>query len=124
MRRLRLRGMRLGIAVCSAQLLCGLILAALFGAVYGSRTAAAAIFGALIAAVPGFFMALHVLPNYLAGNARYRAWMLVLGQVGKLFLTGGLFLAAALTFGRHFGPLLVTYVACLGCYWLALMITR
>src|SRR5699024_3285909 len=82
------------------------------------------IFGALIAAVPGFFMALHVLPNYLAGNARYRAWMLVLGQVGKLFLTGGLFLAGALTFGRHCGPLLVAYVASLDYYWLPLMIAR
>src|SRR5699024_3676744 len=111
MRRLRLRGMHLAITVCGSQLVLGLALAALFGAFYGIRTAAAAMFGAVIAAVPGFFMALHLLPSRQSSGVQQQARLLMLGQMGKLILTGGLFFTAILIFQRHFGPLLITYVA-------------
>lgn len=124
MRPLRLRGMRLGIAVCSTQMLLGLVLAAMFGATQGARAAAAALFGAIIAAVPGFYLALHLLPNRPTGGVRRQTRLLVLGQLGKVVLTGGLFVAAILIFKQGFGPLLITYVACLCCYWLALIVTR
>lgn len=124
MRRLRIRGMRLAIAVAGAQLMIGLIGAAALGGVYGSRAAVAALLGAVIAAVPGFYMALHVLPERASNSARQAARRLVLGQLGKLFLTGGLFLAAVLIVEQHFAVLLVTYVVCLACYWPALKVTR
>lgn len=124
MRRLRLRGMHLAFTVCGSQLMLGLALAALFGFFYGARAAAAAMFGAVVAAVPGFFMALHLLPSRQSSGVQQQARLLVLGQVGKLILTGGLFIAAILVFERHFGPLLITYAACLACYWLALVTTR
>lgn len=124
MRRPRLRGMQLAFAVCGAQLLLGLVLAAVFGWFYGARTAAAAVFGAVIAAVPGFYMALHLLPDRPSSGVPQQMRLLVLGQLGKLVLTGGLFVAAVLLFKRDFGPLLATYVACLACYWLALITIR
>lgn len=116
--------MRLAFAVCGSQLLLGVILATLFGVLYEVRTAAAAMFGAVIAVVPGFYMALHLLPSRRSHGARGQAGLLVLGQLGKLVLTGGLFVAAVLVFKQDFGPLLITYVACLCCYWLALITTR
>lgn len=124
MRRLRLRGMHLAAVVCGLQLLLGVLLAALFGVLFGARTAAAAMFGAVIAVVPGFYMALHLLPSRPSRGARQQVRSLVLGQLGKVILTVGLFVAAILYFKLDFGPLLITYVACLCCYWLALIITR
>lgn len=116
--------MHLAIAVCGVQVLLGLMLAALFGGIYGARAAAAAVLGSLVAVVPGFYMALHILPSRSSNDARQQAWRLMLGQVGKLILTGGLFVAAFLIFKRDFGPLLITYAVCLSSYWLALIVTR
>jgi len=124
MLRLRLRGMRLAVALCGMQLATGLLGAALFGQLLGSGSASAALYGAAVAIVPGFYMALHILPQRIPGNVQYRAWLLGLGQTGKWILTGALFIFGALVFGRHFGPLLATYAACQVCYWLALMTTR
>lgn len=124
MQRLRLRGMQLAAVVCGLQLLLGVLLATLFGVLFDLRTAAAAMFGAVIAVVPGLYMALHLLPGRPSFGARQQARLLVMGQLGKLVLTGGLFVAAILVFKQDFGPLLITYVACLCCYWLALIITR
>lgn len=111
-------------AVSGLQLSSGVVFAVLFGWLYDIRAAAAAIFGAVIAAVPGFYMALHILPNRASNDVRRQARQLMLGQLGKLILTGGLFVAAILVFERDLGPLLITYAACLSCYWWALIITR
>lgn len=124
MNRPRLRHMSLAFAVLGAQLTMGLVCAAGFGGLRGADAAAAAFFGAIVAAVPGFWMALWMLPRRRAIDARKMARAFYMGEFGKLGLTVGLFFAAALLFGQQFLPLLVTYVACLACYWLALMMTR
>jgi len=116
--------MHLAIAVCGVQLVLGLMFAALFGGIYGARAAAAAISGTVVAVVPGFYMALLILPSSALHDARRQARRLMLGQLGKWILTGGLFIAAFLVFKRDFGPLLITYAACLSSYWLALIVTR
>ena len=107
-----------------AQIFSGLVGAAVFGALDGPKAAAAAFFGALAAAVPGFWMALWMLPRRREIDARRMARAFYMGEFGKLGLTIGLFFAAALLFGQQFLPVLVTYVACLACYWLALILTR
>lgn len=124
MNRPRLRHMRLARAVLGAQIFSGLVGAAVFGGLHGPKAAAAAFFGALVAAVPGFWMALWMLPRRREIDARQMARAFYMGEFGKLGLTIGLFFAAALLFGQQFLPVLVTYVACLACYWLALILTR
>lgn len=124
MQKMRLRGMRLAVFTCGFQLLLGVVFAVVFGLLFGARTAAAAMVGAVIAVVPGLYMALHLLPGRSTYDARQQARLLMLGQFGKLILTGGLFVAAILLFKQDFGPLLITYAACLSSYWLALMVTR
>jgi ATP synthase protein I len=116
--------MRLAWAVFAAQIGIGLIMAAVFGVMNGSDAAIAALFGALVAALPGLWMALWLLPRRRQVDASKMARAFYMGEFGKLGLTAGLFLGAALLFGQHFLEVLVTYVACLACYWLALILTR
>lgn len=116
--------MRLAWAVFAAQITTGAFMAVLFGATNGSESAAAAFFGSLVAAVPGLWMALWLLPRRRHVDASQMARAFYMGELGKLGLTVGLFFAAALLFGQQFLALLVTYVACLACYWLALILTR
>lgn len=124
MPRPRLRNMRLAWAVFAAQITTGLLMAVVFGAMRGPDSAMAALFGALVAAVPGLWMAVWMLPRRRSADASKMARAFIWGQLGKLVLTAGLFLTAALLFGQQFFALLVTYVACLACYWLALILTR
>ena len=86
--------------------------------------AAAALTGATVAVVPGFWMALWLLPRHRQNDAAGMARALYWGEFGKLGLTLGLFFAAALLFGQLFWLVLVSYVACLCCYWVALILTR
>ncbi len=113
--------MQLAWAILSAQMATGLISAAFFGWRHGSTSAAAAFFGAVVAAVPGLYMAWHLLPRR---DAQQLGRRFMVGQLGKLVLTAGLFVTAALLFGQQFLPLLATYAACLVCYWLGLILTR
>ena len=53
------------------------------------------------------------------GSNAGREWTLF-----DVVIAAGIFFAAALLFGQHFLPVLVTYVACLVCYWLGLILTR
>ena len=120
----RLRNMSLAWAVLGAQITTGLVMAAVFGATSGRASAWAALFGAAVAVVPGFWMALWMLPRRRQVDASKMARAFYWGEFGKLGLTVGLFVAAALFFGPQFFALLSTYVACLACYWLALILTR
>ena len=124
MTRPRLRNMRLAWAVFAAQIITGLLMAVVFGVKGGSEPAMAALFGAIVAAVPGLWMALWMLPRRRQTDASKMARSFYWGELGKLGLTAGLFLTAALLFGQQFFALLATYVACLACYWLALILTR
>ncbi|ERJ18749.1 ATP synthase I [Salinisphaera shabanensis T35B1] len=116
--------MRLAWAVLGAQVVTGFVMAAVFGATMGWESSAAALFGAVVAAVPGLWMALWMLPRRQQVDASTMARAFYWGELGKLGLTVGLFFTAALLFGQQFLVLLGTYVACLACYWLALILTR
>ena len=116
--------MRLAWAVLGAQVAIGLIMAGLVGIMIGPASAGAALFGAVVAAVPGLWMALWMLPRRRQVDASTMARAFYWGELGKLGLTVGLFFTAALLFGQQFLVLLGTYVACLACYWLALILTR
>ena len=116
--------MRLAWVVLGTQTTIGLLVAAMFGAVTGLASAKAALFGVAVAVVPGLWMALWLLPRRRQVDARVMARAFYWGELGKLGLTAGLFVAAALLFGQQFLSLLATYVACQACYWLALVLTR
>lgn len=120
----RLRNMRLAGAVLCGQLGIGIIGAALWGWADGSKAASAAMFGAVTAAVPGFWMACWILPRDRSAQPSSMGRALLWGQFGKLVLTVGLFFMAALLFGSQLLTLLSTYAACLACYWLAMILTR
>lgn len=116
--------MRLAWAVLAGQLATGCVMAVAFGVASGADAAIAAFAGAVVAAVPGLWMALWLLPRRREIDASKMARAFYVGELGKIGLTAGLFLAAALLFGQQFPALLMTYVACLACYWLALILTR
>lgn len=105
-------------------MLIGILCAGVLGWFGNSRLAAAALFGAVTAAVPGLWMAYWMLPKGRGANAASMGRALWWGEIGKLVLTTGLFLMAALLFGPQLLALLATYAACLACYWLALILTR
>lgn len=124
MRRMRLRGKQMLIALFAAQLGLGCVAASFWGYFNSARSAYAALFGAGIAIVPGCFFALRVMPRQAQPDARAMGRAMVVGELGKLGLTAGLFTLAALTLGEQFVALITTYAACLGCYWLALILHR
>lgn len=124
MRRPRLRGMKLALALFAAQAGIGSILAAAWQATRGGFSGAAALYGALIAVVPGFYFARRLLQHGSDASPKQVARSLYLGEMGKLAITAAMFLVAAIAFGSQFLPVLTTYVACLSCYWLAMIVNR
>ena len=124
MKQLRLRGVHLAYALFAAQLSIGLLAATYWWAANGARSGCAALFGTAIAIVPGLFFALRLWSQKSQHSSRAMGRALVAGELGKLALTAGMFLLAALTFGEHFVPLITTYIVCLSCYWLALKFNR
>ena len=120
----RLRNMSLAWAVLAAQITIGCVMAVAFGIGGGPEMAMAAFAGAIVAAVPALWMAFWLLPRRRQADTAQVARGFYIGELGKIGLTVGLFFAAALLFGQQFPALLVTYVACLACYWLALILTR
>lgn len=124
MRRPRLRGMQLALALFAAQAGVGAVLAGVWQLSRGGRSGAAALYGALIAVVPGFYFAWRLLRHGTNASPRRVAGSLYLGELGKLALTVAMFLFAAVVFGDQFLPVLTAYVACLSCYWLAMIVNR
>ena len=59
----RPRNMRLAWVVLGTQLTMGLLVAAMFGAATGPASAKAALFGVVVAVLPGLWMALWLLPR-------------------------------------------------------------
>lgn len=124
MKRPRLRGMQLALALFAAQAVIGAALAGAWQVSRGGSSGVAALYGALIAVVPGLYFAwrlLHYGKNAPPGRL---ARSLYLGELGKLALTVAMFLFAAVIFGDQFLPVLTAYVACLSCYWLAMIVNR
>lgn len=116
--------MHLALALFAAQAGVGATLAAAWQAAAGGYSGAAALYGALIAVVPGFYFAWRLLRYGTNAPAKRVARALYLGELGKLVLTVAMFLLAAVAFGEQFLPVLTTYVACLSCYWLAMIVNR
>lgn len=116
--------MQLALALFAAQILVGAALAGAWQASRGGYSGAAALYGALIAVVPGFYFAWRLLRHGTNAPPSRVAGSLYLGELGKLALTVAMFLYAAVAFGDQFLPVLTAYVACLGCYWLALIVNR
>lgn len=124
MKRPRLRGMQLALALFAAQAGVGAALAGAWQISRGGMSGTAALYGALIAVVPGLYFAWRLLPHGADASPRRVASSLYLGELGKLALTVAMFLFAAVKFGDQFLPVLTAYVACLSCYWLALVVNR
>lgn len=124
MKRLRLQGMRLALALLATQLFVGSAAAVAWQAATGGRHGLAALYGALIAVVPGFYFALQLLWQPAGASPRRIARSLYIGECGKLALTIALFIGGVRWFGTEFLPLLTTYMACLACYWLAMVVNR
>ncbi len=124
MKQLKLRGADLAYALFAAQLSIGLVAAIIWWLANSARSGYAALFGASIAIAPGLFFALRLWSERAQLSSRAMGRALVAGELGKLVLTATLFLVAALTFGKQFVPLIMTYIACLSCYWLALKLNR
>jgi len=114
----------MALALFAAQALVGGSLAIAWQAGRGGRSGAAALLGTLIAVVPGLFFAWRLLGQRPGASTKHIARAMILGEAGKLALTAALFLLAAVWFGREFVPVLTTYMACLVCYWLALVGNR
>lgn len=124
MKRPRLRGMQLALALFAAQAVIGAALAGAWQVSRGGQSGMAALYGALIAVVPGFYFAWRLLHYGKNASPKRIARSLYLGELGKLALTVAMFLFAAMFFGDQFLPLLTTYAACLSCYWLAMIVNR
>lgn len=124
MKYLRLRGMRLALALLAAQSFVGVSMAAAWAAAGDAAGGAAALYGAAIAIVPGFCFALQFLWRSAHASPKRMVRSLYIGEVGKFALTFGLFIGAIVWFADRFLPLLTTYMACLACYWLAMIANR
>ena len=122
MKRLRLRGRSLALTMGIAQSGIGLGAAVLCWLLIGTQAALAAGFGALIAVVPGLYFALRVLKPRPDASPRQLLAVVYGGEVGKLVLTGGMFVLGVALFSAQFLPLMLTYVACLSLYWLAMLV--
>jgi ATP synthase protein I len=116
--------MQLALALFAAQAFVGAVLAGAWQVSRGGYSGAAALYGALIAVVPGFYFAWRLLRYGTNASPRRVARALYMGELGKLALTVAMFVYAAVTFGDQFLPVLTAYVACLSCYWLAMIVNR
>jgi len=123
MDRLRVRGRSVGWALVGAQAITAALAAGIVWMVRGHAAALAALFGGLVVILPTvyFAAAVHLRAKKSAAEvlgAFYRA------EIGKLILTALLFWIAALKFGQHFAPLMLTCMACLAMNWLMLALAK
>ncbi|MEQ8797795.1 MAG: ATP synthase subunit I [Salinisphaeraceae bacterium] len=124
MKRLRLRGMRLALGVFAAQAVVGLTAALIWQMARGGWNGWAALYGAVVAVVPGLFFAWVTLRHPADADPKRVARSLYIGEAGKLALTIALFTIGALEFGAQFLALLSTYAICLAVYLLAMAVNR
>lgn len=114
--------MRLALAVTTFQVVAGLMSASVFWGLVGPRSGQAALFGMLIAAIPGFYFALRVLRPAPGEAPKTTVRRFYRGEMGKYGLTVVMFLLAVQWFPGQMLSLLLTYMLCLSVYWLALVI--
>ena len=114
------KGLRLAGRIAVTQIVIGLLCALISYGLDGSQSAKAALFGAFIAVTPGLYFALRVFSARPGSAPQKMLSALYTGEVGKMLLTGALFVLAALWFPAHLLPVISTYGACLVANWLAM----
>jgi ATP synthase protein I len=89
--------------------------------VSGPTAALAAVYGGLVvAALPTFYFAWRVFSRRPDDEPRTVVGAFYRGEVGKFALTTILFVFGIGAFGEQFLPMILTYMAALGSYWVVL----
>lgn len=89
--------------------------------VAGPTAALAAVYGGLVvAALPTFYFAWRVFSRRPDDSPRTVVGAFYRGEVGKFALTAVLFVFGIGVFSEQFLPLILTYMAALGSYWVVL----
>jgi F0F1-type ATP synthase assembly protein I len=104
----------LAIAVCVG-------VAAWFG---GRGEATAAFFGGLAVLLPSLWFAARLRASSGTTDAGKALGALYVAELGKLVLVALLLFVGALLFGKHYGALMLTCMACLAMNWVLLAVTR
>lgn len=120
MRRLRLKGLRLAALVLGIQAGIGVLAVVVVAGLAGPRSALAAMAGALIAVVPGFYFAIRALRSTPEATPKQVVNAFYKGEFGKFALTALGFAGAVILLPEQFLPMILTYMACLAAYWLAI----
>ncbi len=106
--------------IAATQVAIGLLGALISYGLDGPQSAKAALFGAFIAVTSGLYFALRVFSARPGSAPQKMVKALYTGEVGKMLLTGALFIMAALLFPTHLLPVISTYGACLVANWLVM----
>ncbi|MDX1496650.1 MAG: ATP synthase subunit I [Salinisphaeraceae bacterium] len=114
------KGMRIAVRIAVTQMAIGVAAALISFGLAGPQAAKAAMVGACIAVLPGFYFALRVFSARPGTAPQTMVKALYTGEVGKLVLTAALFMLAVLWFKTQMLPVILTYVACLAVNWLTL----
>lgn len=114
--------MRLVTLVLGLQFLIGGIAMLISVGLVGPHSALAALAGMLIAVVPGLYFAIRAMRQKQAASPREVVKGFYRGEFGKYALTVIGFGIAVIYLPNQFLPLILTYMACLAAYWVALVI--
>lgn len=109
--------------VIRGQLVATLASAALWGLLDGTAAATAAFVGGMIALIPGLYFAVKVFSRGTADSPQKLVRAFYTGEAVKFGLTIVLFAWAVQRFAAHFLPLIVTFIAAVLVYWVALIST-
>lgn len=120
MKRLRLRGMQLVYFVAFMQFLAAVISAAICLIVLNPLAAQAAIAGALIAIIPGLLMGWRMERG--GDDPRAALGAMYRGEASKFVLSLAGFALVALAFPNNFLQAMLTFMACLMAYWIAIAV--
>ena len=114
--------MQLAGLVLGLQFLIGAVATGICGGLAGPRAALAAMLGVAIAVVPGLYFAVRAMRLNPDASPRDVVRGFYRGEFGKYALTVFGFGLAVVYLPGQFLPLLLTYMACLAAYWVALVI--
>ncbi|MGB1581691.1 MAG: ATP synthase subunit I [Nevskiales bacterium] len=114
------KGMRIAVRIAITQITVGVAAALMSFGLAGPQAAKAALYGACIAVLPGFYFALRVFSARPGTAPQKMLRALYTGEVGKFVLTAALFMLAVLWFKAQMLPVILTYVVCLAVNWLTL----
>jgi ATP synthase protein I len=90
----------------------------------GRGAAMAALFGGLVVVLPTLYFAVRMRLRRDVMDAKQALGELYRAELGKLLLTGLMFIVGALIFGKHYAALMLTCVACLAMNWVVLAFAR